>query len=126
MSEELTIEKLMGLMPKAFVPEKAAGIDAVIQYNLTGEQGGDQLIVIVDINLFDLTVARLGIEIQQTVFIVTGQAAAWQVFQPLGVAGQNDTQGTARSFVPGLHAWCGIIAAAGQQREAQEGEEKQL
>ncbi len=48
MSDELTIEKLMGLMPKAFVPEKAAGIDAVIQYNLSGEQGGDWIITIKD------------------------------------------------------------------------------
>jgi len=46
MAEELTIEKLMDLMPKAFVPEKAQGVDAVIQYHLTGEQGGDWVITI--------------------------------------------------------------------------------
>jgi putative sterol carrier protein len=46
MSEELTIEKLMGLMPKAFVPEKAAGVDAVIQYNLSGAEAGDWVITI--------------------------------------------------------------------------------
>jgi putative sterol carrier protein len=44
MPEELTIAKLMDLMPKAFLPEKAAGVDAVIQYHLTGEQGGDWVI----------------------------------------------------------------------------------
>jgi putative sterol carrier protein len=48
MADELTIEKLMGLMPKAFVPEKAAGIEAVVQYNLTGDQGGDWIINIGD------------------------------------------------------------------------------
>ena len=48
MTDELTIEKLMGLMPKAFRPEKAVGVDAVVQYNLTGEQGGDWIITIGD------------------------------------------------------------------------------
>jgi putative sterol carrier protein len=48
MADELTIEKLMGLMPKAFLPEKAAGIDAVIQYNLSGEQAGDWIINIAE------------------------------------------------------------------------------
>ena len=44
MADELTVEKLMGLMPKAFVPEKAAGVEAVIQYHLSGDQGGDWVI----------------------------------------------------------------------------------
>jgi len=35
------IRKLMANMPEAFNPAKAAGVDAVIQYNLTGE-GGSQ------------------------------------------------------------------------------------
>ena len=44
MPDELTIEKLMELMPKAFLPEKAAGVEAVIQYHLGGAQGGDWVI----------------------------------------------------------------------------------
>lgn len=48
MPDDLTIEKLIGLMPKAFLPDKAQGVDAVIQYNLTGEQGGDWIITIRD------------------------------------------------------------------------------
>jgi putative sterol carrier protein len=48
MSEELTIEKLMELMPKAFQPEKAEGIDADILFNLTGDQGGDWILHIHD------------------------------------------------------------------------------
>jgi putative sterol carrier protein len=48
MADELTIAKLMDLMPKAFLPEKAAGVDAVIQYHLTGDQGGDWVIKIGD------------------------------------------------------------------------------
>ncbi len=46
MPEELTIAKLMDLMPKAFLPEKAAGVEAVIQYHLSGAQGGDWVITI--------------------------------------------------------------------------------
>jgi putative sterol carrier protein len=46
MSEEMTIAQLMDLMPKAFVPEKAAGVEAVVQYHLLGEQGGDWVITI--------------------------------------------------------------------------------
>jgi putative sterol carrier protein len=46
MPDELTIEKLISLMPKAFLPEKAAGVDATIQYHLSGAQGGDWVITI--------------------------------------------------------------------------------
>jgi len=48
MSDELTIEGLMGRMPKAFQPEKAQGVEAVVQYHLTGEQGGDWIVRIGD------------------------------------------------------------------------------
>ena len=37
----LTIEKLMSKMPEAFIPEKAAGLDAVIQFNFTGAEAGN-------------------------------------------------------------------------------------
>ena len=48
MSEELTIEKLMSLMPKAFQADKAGDLAAVIQYNLSGDEGGDWIIDIKD------------------------------------------------------------------------------
>ena len=48
MADELTIEKLMGLMPKAFLPDKAVGVSAVIQYKLSGDQGGDWIVTIKD------------------------------------------------------------------------------
>jgi putative sterol carrier protein len=48
MPEELTIARLMDLMPKAFLPDKAAGVEAVVQYHLTGEQGGDWVVTIHD------------------------------------------------------------------------------
>jgi putative sterol carrier protein len=38
----------MSRMQKAFMPEKAPGIDAVIQYNLTGAEASDWIITIKD------------------------------------------------------------------------------
>lgn len=46
MTEELTIAKLMGLMPKAFLPEKAGEVEATIQFKLSGEGGGDWAVTI--------------------------------------------------------------------------------
>jgi putative sterol carrier protein len=48
MSDELTIERLMELMPKAFLPEKAPGVEAVIQFHLSGAQGGDWVVTILN------------------------------------------------------------------------------
>ena len=36
----LTISDLMSKMPAAFIPEKAAGLDAIIQFNFTGGEPG--------------------------------------------------------------------------------------
>jgi putative sterol carrier protein len=41
MSEQLTARMVMERMPSAFIPEKAEGVNAVIQYVLTGEGGGE-------------------------------------------------------------------------------------
>lgn len=48
MADELTIEKLMELMPKAFLPDKAVGVNTVIQYNLSGKEAGDWIVTIKD------------------------------------------------------------------------------
>lgn len=48
MSEEITIETLMNRMPKAFRPEKAVGMDAVIQFLLLGEEEGEWIVTIKD------------------------------------------------------------------------------
>ncbi len=45
---EITVKELMERMPKAFLPEKAKGVEAVIQYHLSGEEGGDWIITIKD------------------------------------------------------------------------------
>jgi len=47
----LTIADLMSKMPGAFVPEKAPGLDAVIQFKFTGEEPGDWYAVIKDGNV---------------------------------------------------------------------------
>ncbi len=37
----LTISELMTRMPKAYLPEKAPGLDAVIQFKFSGAEAGD-------------------------------------------------------------------------------------
>jgi len=44
----LTVEKLMSKMPEAFIPEKAVGLNAVIQFNFTGAEPGSWNAVIKD------------------------------------------------------------------------------
>ncbi len=48
MTEELTIEKLMEIMPTAFQPEKAGDLNADILFNLTGDGGGDWVLHVHD------------------------------------------------------------------------------
>ena len=43
---EYTVEELVFNHEKAFRPEKASGVEAVIQYHLTGEEGGDYVITL--------------------------------------------------------------------------------
>jgi putative sterol carrier protein len=45
---EYTVKELVFNHEKAFMPEKAAGVNAVIQYKLTGNQPGDYIIHIAD------------------------------------------------------------------------------
>jgi putative sterol carrier protein len=44
----LTVADLMSKMPGAFIPEKAPGMDAVIQFKFTGPEAGDWYAVIKD------------------------------------------------------------------------------
>jgi len=45
---DITVKELVLNHEKAFMPEKAAGVNAVIQYHLTGEDGGDWIITLAD------------------------------------------------------------------------------
>jgi len=44
----LTVADLMGKMPKAFLPEKAPGLDAVIQFKFSGPEAGDWFATVKD------------------------------------------------------------------------------
>ena len=44
----LTVEEIMEKMPGAFLPEKAQGVDATIQFEFTGAEAGDWYVVIKD------------------------------------------------------------------------------
>jgi len=48
MDKPTTIEQLMQHMPAAFLPDKAKGIQAVIQLNLTGEGGGEWFVSVAE------------------------------------------------------------------------------
>ncbi len=43
---EYTVKELIFNHEKAFMPEKAAGLEAVVQYHLTGDEGGSYIITI--------------------------------------------------------------------------------
>lgn len=45
---EYTVEQLINNHPKAFRPDKAVGVNAVIQYILTGDEGGEWIITLKD------------------------------------------------------------------------------
>ena len=45
---DITVEKLVHNHEKYFIPEAAEGVDAVIQYHLTGDQSGDWIITLRD------------------------------------------------------------------------------
>ena len=47
---EISVKDLVFNHEKAFLPQKAAGLEAVIQYHLSGEQAGDYIITIKDDN----------------------------------------------------------------------------
>ena len=45
---DFTVKELVFNHEKAFLPEKAVGVNAVIQYKLTGAQAGDYIVDIAD------------------------------------------------------------------------------
>ena len=45
---DLTVKELFERMPEAFVPAKAAGIDADIQFKFTGAEAGERYVTIKD------------------------------------------------------------------------------
>lgn len=45
---EYTVKELIYNHEKAFLPEVAEGVESIIQYRLTGDEGGDYIITIKD------------------------------------------------------------------------------
>jgi putative sterol carrier protein len=45
---DITVKQMVYNHEKAFLPDVAKGLSAVIQYRLTGEEGGDYIITIAD------------------------------------------------------------------------------
>jgi putative sterol carrier protein len=90
-----TISDFMSRMAAAFVPEKAAGIDATIQLKLTGAQAGEWVIVLKEgkctITQATVPVPRLTVTSDSGDFIkiFTGQLDGMQAFMQgkLRVAG---------------------------------------
>jgi putative sterol carrier protein len=83
---EITLKELMSRMPKAFLPDKAAGVEAVIQYQLTGEEGGDWVVIIeegacrVEEGMADDPTLTLSADAQEYKDVVTGRSNAMQAF----------------------------------------------
>ena len=83
---DITVKQLVLNHEKAFKPETAEGIEAVIQYHLTGDEGGDWIITIADDKC---TVAEgeaenpkmtLTAEAQDFKDVLTGKANGMQYF----------------------------------------------
>jgi putative sterol carrier protein len=83
---DITVKQLVLNHEKAFKPEVAEGIDAIIQYHLTGDEGGDWIITIGD---GKCTVAEgeaenpkmtLTADSQDFKDVLTGQANGMQYF----------------------------------------------
>ena len=82
----ITVAELFEKMPAAFVPEKAVGVDATIQFKFTGEQAGDWFVIIKDGKLTvtkgiyptpKLTLAAAGTD---AVKVLTGEMDGMQAF----------------------------------------------
>ena len=86
MSEELTIETLMARMPKAFLPEKAGDLEAVIQFHFGGEGGGDWAVTIsegacsVEQGVNEEPTLALTAEAADYIDIITGKLNAMSAF----------------------------------------------
>ena len=82
----LTVEELMEKMPGAFIPEKAQGVDATIQFNFTGAEAGQWNVTIKDGKVDVARGAHLSPKMTLTadsddyVKIITGELDGMQAF----------------------------------------------
>ena len=82
----LTIQEVMKNHEKAFRPEKAEGVDVVIQFNFTGEQASDWIVTlgdgkcVVKEGVAETPNMTLSTDAQDYIGIVTGQADPMKLF----------------------------------------------
>lgn len=82
----LTIRDLMGKMPDAFLPEKAEGTNAVIQFEFTGDEPGSWYAAIADgactvgEGKHDNPTMTLTADSQDYIDIITGKMDAMKAF----------------------------------------------
>lgn len=48
MTDEISIQELMNRMPKAYLPDVAGDLDAVIQFQFSGAEAGDWIVTLRD------------------------------------------------------------------------------
>lgn len=82
----LTIQDLMDRMPGAFLPEKAEGVDVVIQFNFEGDDSGDWYVTIKDgactteKGQHDSPTMALSAEASDYIDVITGKLDGMQAF----------------------------------------------
>lgn len=82
----ITIKELFDRMPSAFMPDKAGDMDAIIQFNLTGEEASDWFVTIkdqtckVDEGVHGEPTMTLSADSQDYKDIVTGKLNAMNAF----------------------------------------------
>ncbi|KAA3648698.1 MAG: sterol-binding protein [Chloroflexi bacterium] len=82
----LTIKDLMDRMPDAFVPEKAEGVDASIQFHFTGDEQSDWYVEIKDgackpsEGTMENPTLGLTVDAQDYIDMVTGKLDAMAAF----------------------------------------------
>jgi putative sterol carrier protein len=83
---EKTVRDLMSLMPRAFNADAAEGVNTILQYHLTGQEGGDWIVTIkegqcqVEEGVADRANMTLTAEAQDYKDVVTGKTNAMQAF----------------------------------------------
>jgi putative sterol carrier protein len=82
----ITIKELFDRMPGVFMPEKAGDMDAIIQFNLSGEEASDWYVTIkdqackVDEGVHEEPTMTLSADSQDYKDIVTGKLNAMNAF----------------------------------------------
>ena len=103
---EKTTRQFMEEMPQVFRPERARGVKAVIQFKLSGEDGGDWYATIkdgactVDEGVSDAAQATIMMDAQDYVALATGKLGGMKAF----LSGKVKTSGDF-SLLQRMQSW---------------------